>query len=55
VLDNMLLPPFGFNHDAQLASMRHLQSLRDDHGCTLFYGHDEAQWASLPHDGSALS
>ena len=48
VLDNMLLPPFGFDHDMQLASMRHLRSLRDDHGCRLLYGHDEAQWAALP-------
>jgi N-acyl homoserine lactone hydrolase len=55
ILENMLLPPFGFDHDMQLASMRHLQSLRDDHGCTLYYGHDQAQWATLPLDGSAIT
>lgn len=54
VLDEMLLPPFGFDHDQQLASMRHLASLRDE-GCRLLYGHDEEQWATLPHDGSGLS
>ncbi|MGF1597022.1 MAG: N-acyl homoserine lactonase family protein [Acidimicrobiales bacterium] len=50
VLDKMLLPPFGFSHDQQLESMRHLRSLRDDHGCRLLYGHDDKQWQSLPHD-----
>lgn len=53
VLDAMLLPPFGFDHELQLASMRHLRSLRDD-GCQLLYGHDNAQWAALPHNGSGL-
>ena len=55
VLDNMLLPPFGFNHDLQLESMRQLRTLRDDHGCRLLYGHDHTQWAALPHDGSGLT
>ena len=48
VLDQMLLPPFGFNHDMQLDSMRMLKSLRDDKGHRLFYGHDDKQWSSLP-------
>lgn len=55
VLDEMLLPPFGFDRDLQLESMRHLRSLRDDHGCTLLYGHDADQWESLPKDASGLS
>lgn len=48
VLADMALPPFGFNHDMQLDSMRLLRDLRDNHGCRLLYGHDEAQWAKLP-------
>ena len=55
VLDRMLLPPFGFDHDMQLESMRHLKSLRDDHGCHLLYGHDETQWSTLPHEGLGLT
>ncbi len=54
VLDNMLLPPFAFDYDVQLESMRHLQALRDQDGCRLLFGHDEAQWSLLPHDGSAI-
>jgi N-acyl homoserine lactone hydrolase len=50
VLDKMLLPPFGFDHELQLESMRRLRSLRDDHGCRLLYGHDSGQWEHLPHD-----
>lgn len=53
MLDEMKTPKVGSNHDEQLASMRHLQSLRDDHGCRLIYGHDEAQFRSLPADGLA--
>jgi glyoxylase-like metal-dependent hydrolase (beta-lactamase superfamily II) len=55
LLDEMRLPPFGFDSDQQLASMRHLAALRDDHGCRLLFGHDADQWASLPHDGSGLT
>ena len=55
VLDEMLLPPFGFNHDMQLESMNRLRSLRDDHGCRLLYGHDHTQWATLPHDAAGMS
>ena len=55
VLDQMALPPFGFDHDMQLESMRKLKSLRDDGGCRLLYGHDDAQWATLPHDAVGLS
>ena len=55
VLEGMLLPPFGFDHDLQLASMGELKRLRDDDGCRLLYGHDAAQWASLGNSPSAIT
>lgn len=54
-LDDMTLPPFGFSRDQQLDSMRHLKSLRDDHGCTLLYGHDADQWATLPKTAEGIT
>ena len=54
-LEGMLLPPFGFDHDLQLASMGELKRLRDDDGCRLLYGHDAAQWASLGNSPSAIT
>lgn len=51
MLDDMMTPKVGSDHDEQLTSMRYLRSLRDDHGCHLIYGHDEAQFRALPADG----
>ena len=55
VLEEMLLPPFGFDHDMQLDSMRMLKQLRDEHGCRLLYGHDESQWASLSQSSAGIT
>ncbi len=54
VLEGMLLPPFGFDHDLQLASMRKLRDLRDEDGCRLLYGHDATQWAGLEQSPSGI-
>ena len=54
VLEEMLLPPFGFDHEMQLDSMRNLKELRDEHGCRLLYGHDASQWASLSQSPAGL-
>lgn len=53
MLTEMLVPPFGneVSQEQQRASMRHLASLRDDHGCHLLFGHDEAQFRAIPTDG----
>ena len=54
VLEGMLLPPFGFDHDMQLASMRKLRDLRDEDGCRLLYGHDATQWAGLQESPAGI-
>ena len=55
VLEKMLLPPFGFDHEMQLSSMRHLKSLQDIDGCRLLFGHDQAQWKKLELSPMGLS
>ncbi len=50
MMDDMLVPKFGHDTDMQRRSMQRLAQLRDD-GCRLLYGHDEAQFKSLPSDG----
>lgn len=52
MLDEMIVPRFGYDTDQQRQSMRELAAMRDD-GCRLLYGHDEAQLATLPDDGLA--
>ncbi len=47
MLDEMLVPRFGFDRDRQRASMLELARLRDD-GCRLLFGHDLVQFRSLP-------
>lgn len=53
LLDSMTVPAMGSDkaNAQQLESMHYLRSLRDDHGCTLLYGHDEEQFRALPADG----
>lgn len=48
MLDELTVPRFGFDFDQQRASMRELRRLRDDEGARLLFGHDEAQFRSLP-------
>ena len=55
VLEKMLLPPFGFDHEMQLNSMGYLKALRDEQGCELLFGHDEGQWADLDRSSKGLT
>ncbi len=55
VLEEMLLPPFGFDHQMQLDSMQKLKQLRDEDGCRLLYGHDQAQWAHLTQSSVGIT
>jgi N-acyl homoserine lactone hydrolase len=47
MLSAMQVPVFAYDRDQQLASMRRLVELRDA-GCELLFGHDVAQFRSLP-------
>lgn len=51
MLDDMIVPRFGFDTDLQRRSMIELQRLREREGCRLVYGHDLAQFRSLPAAG----
>ncbi len=51
MLDEMAVPTFGANTDLQKESMAELKRLRDEDGCMLLFGHDEAQFRALPSDG----
>lgn len=50
MLDEMVVPRFGFDRDLQLEAMRNLRAMRDE-GCRLLYGHDLEQFRSLPTSG----
>lgn len=50
MLDEMRVPRFAFDRDLQLEAMRRLRAMRDD-GCRLLFGHDLAQFRSLPASG----
>ncbi|MEL6982390.1 MAG: N-acyl homoserine lactonase family protein [Actinomycetota bacterium] len=50
MLDEMLVPRFGFDTELQKTSMRRLASMADD-GCRLLFGHDQEQLADLPAEG----
>ncbi|MEL7158425.1 MAG: N-acyl homoserine lactonase family protein [Actinomycetota bacterium] len=47
MLTEMTVPRFGFDTDQQRQSMLELKRLRDEEGCRLLYGHDEAQVAGF--------
>jgi N-acyl homoserine lactone hydrolase len=47
-LDEMRVPAFGYDSDMQLESMTALKQLRDNDGCRLLFGHDDAQFQALP-------
>lgn len=53
MLDDMIVPPIAGKRARarQLESMAYLQSLQDDQGCRLLFGHDEQQFRSLPAGG----
>lgn len=48
MLTNSAVPSFGYDTTLQLESMKELVRLRDNEGCRLLFGHDEAQLRSLP-------
>lgn len=50
MLDEMLVPRFGFDTELQKRSMERLAGMRDD-GCRLLYGHDRDQIDGLPEGG----
>ncbi len=52
MLNEMLVPGFGYDTDLQRQSMEGLRELRDG-GCRLIYGHDAEQFKSLGPDGLA--
>jgi N-acyl homoserine lactone hydrolase len=45
-LETLRLPPFGFDHEAQLRSLEHLRRLRDG-GATLVFGHEPEGWDAV--------
>lgn len=49
-LDELHLPDFSWDPEQQLASLHALAAL-EAAGAQLFFGHDPAQWSSLPHAG----
>ncbi len=50
MLDEMLVPRFGFDTELQRASMRRLADLEED-GCRLLFGHDTDQLDTVPAGG----
>ena len=48
MLDDMLVPPHGYDRELQKHSMQQLQTLRMA-GCRLIYGHDADQWRTISH------
>ena len=48
MLDEMLLPPHGYDREQQKRSMQSLSKLQAQ-GCRLIFGHDAAQWLSIDH------
>jgi N-acyl homoserine lactone hydrolase len=46
-MDSEQMPPYGFDKELELASLRRLRALRDG-GARMVYGHDGEQWAALP-------
>lgn len=53
LLDEMITPAMGSERALarQRESMAELARLRDEQGCRLLFGHDEAQFRALPADG----
>jgi len=46
-MDSEQTPPYGFDKDEEVDSVRRLRALRDA-GAWLIFGHDPEQWATLP-------
>ena len=52
-LDSEQMPPYGFDKDQELESLRRLRRLRDG-GSRILLGHDPDQWASVPQAPDAV-
>jgi N-acyl homoserine lactone hydrolase len=48
-LDRNVLPQAVWDGEAMAHSLTTLRKLRDQHGATLFYGHDPGQWQAIRH------
>jgi len=46
MLDDMLVPPHGYDRELQKQSMNSLRTMRQE-GCRLIFGHDAVQWKSI--------
>jgi glyoxylase-like metal-dependent hydrolase (beta-lactamase superfamily II) len=46
-MDSEQTPPYGFDKQQEVESVRRLRALRDA-GARMIYGHDPGQWATLP-------
>lgn len=46
-LDTEQTPPYGFDKDEEVESLRGLRALRDS-GARMIYGHDPNQWETIP-------
>jgi N-acyl homoserine lactone hydrolase len=52
-LDTEQTPPYGFDKEQEVASLRRLRALRDG-GARMIFGHDPEQWASMPQAPASL-
>ena len=53
-MDRDVLPAILWNPGVMRESLAALRKLRDQAGATMLYGHDPAQWASIPHGPAPL-
>jgi N-acyl homoserine lactone hydrolase len=53
-MDRDVLPTILWNAAVMRDSLATLRKLRDQTGATMFYGHDPAQWASMPRVPAAV-
>ncbi len=53
-MDSEETPPYGFDKQQELESLRRLRALRDA-GAEVIYGHDPAQWETLPQAPATLA
>jgi glyoxylase-like metal-dependent hydrolase (beta-lactamase superfamily II) len=46
-LDSELSPPYGYDKQQELRSLRTVRAMRDE-GVRMVFGHDPRRWANLP-------
>jgi len=54
-MDRDLLPLVVWDEGEMAESLASLRALRDRQGAVVFYGHDPAQWAAMPHAPAPLA